>query len=85
MEKVKVKEKGGGGEEFTIRPYTKKELALLYFPHSNPRTAVNHLKRWIHKSSKLWDTLQDLGYRASSKDFTPLEVKAIVSHLGEPG
>ena len=29
--------------EFSIRPYTKKELALLYFPGSNPRTAVNHL------------------------------------------
>ena len=30
-------------EDFKIRMYTKKELALMYFPESQPRTAVNHL------------------------------------------
>ena len=30
-------------EDFKIRMYTKKELALMYFPESMPRTAVNHL------------------------------------------
>ena len=31
-------------EEFKIRTYTKKELALLYFPDSTPQAAGKHLK-----------------------------------------
>ena len=29
--------------EFTIRSYPKSELALLYFPESDPHVALNHL------------------------------------------
>lgn len=34
-------------EDFINRSYTKKELGLMYFPESMPRTAVNHLMSWI--------------------------------------
>ena len=55
-------------EEFIIRTYTKKELALMYFPESYPRTAVNHLMAWIHLSAPpLWNELLDMGYRKTSK------------------
>ena len=70
--------------EFIIRAYTKKELALMYFPDSMPRTAVNHLMAWIRKCTRLWDELQATGYQVSSKAFTPRQVKAIVEQLGEP-
>ena len=40
-------------EDFKIRMYTKKELALMYFPESMPRTAVNHLMVWIRRWS-IW-------------------------------
>lgn len=72
-------------EEFIIRTYTKKELALMYFPESYPRTAVNHLMAWIHLCTSLWNELLDMGYRKTSKVFSPKQVKAIVEYLGEPG
>ena len=71
-------------ENFIIRPYTKKELALLYFPDSLPRTAVNHLMAWIHRCTPLWQQLLDSGYSTTSKGFTPRQVRAIVEQLGEP-
>jgi hypothetical protein len=71
-------------DSFTIRSYTKKELALCYFPGSSPRTAVNHLMSWIHRCTPLWTQLQATGYQPTSKDFTPRQVRAIVEQLGEP-
>ncbi len=71
-------------DNFIIRTYTKKELALMYFPDSNPRTAVNHLMAWIHRCKPLWDELQAAGYYTASKAFTPRQVRAIVEQLGEP-
>lgn len=44
-------------EDFKIRTYTKKELALMYFPESYPRTAVNHLMVWIRRCDPLWEEL----------------------------
>ena len=70
--------------EFKVSAYTKKELALMYFPDSQPRTAVNHLMAWIRRCTQLWQQLQEMGYSTTSKAFTPREVKAIVEQLGEP-
>jgi hypothetical protein len=72
-------------EDFKIRMYTKKELALMYFPESMPRTAVNHLMAWIRLCTPLWDELLKMGYCKTSKSFSPKQVKAIVEYLGEPG
>ena len=47
-------------EDFKIRMYTKKELALMYFPESQPRTAVNHLMVWIRRCRPLWAELQNM-------------------------
>ena len=71
-------------KEFVIRAYTKKELALCYFPNSNPRTAVNHLMSWVRRCTQLWQQLQGMGYNVTCKAFTPRQVKAIVEELGEP-
>ena len=71
-------------KEFIIRAYTKKELALCYFPDSLPRTAVNHLMAWIRRCTPLWQQLQQTGYAATSKSFTPRQVRAIVEYLGDP-
>ena len=69
---------------FIIRTYTKRELALMYFPDSNPHTAVNHLMAWIRRCLPLWRQLQTMGYQNKCKRFTPREVRAIVEYLGEP-
>ena len=71
-------------EEFIIRQYTKKQLALMYFPDSNPRTAVKHLMAWIRLCTPLWSELQTTGYQKMSKNFTPRQVKLIIEYLGEP-
>ena len=71
-------------KEFEIRTYTKRQLALMYFPDSQPRTAVNHLMAWIRRCTTLWQQLQDMGYQTTCKAFTPREVRAIVNQLGEP-
>lgn len=72
-------------EDFINRTYTKKELGLMYFPESMPRTAVNHLMSWIRRCQPLWDELQEMGYEKTCKSFTPKQVKAIFDNLGEPG
>jgi len=69
---------------FKIRYYTKKELALLYFPDSQPRTAVNHLMTWIQNCPQLLEEFEATGYKVKNKDFTPRQVKAIVEQFGEP-
>ena len=71
-------------DTFTIKAYTKKELALMYFPESMPRTAVGHLMAWITRCPQLMTQLQASGYQTLNKAFTPRQVKAIVEHLGEP-
>ena len=70
--------------EFIFRPYTKKELALNYFPNSLPRTAVNHLMSWINRCPELLDELARTGYTTKAKSFTPRQVHLIVKHIGEP-
>ena len=71
-------------EQFKIRSYSKKELALLFFPDSTPETAVKHLMALIRRNDMLWDELQAMGYYNRRKTFTPREVRAIVDWLGAP-
>lgn len=69
---------------FTIHSYTKKELALMFFPDSTPRVAVNHLMALIRRNDMLCDELQKTGYKNTSKTFTPRQVQAIFEWLGAP-
>lgn len=71
---------------FKIRSYSKKELALEYFPTaSTPHAAVNHPMAWIKRCTELYESLMEIGYQKNAKYFTPREVKLIIEHLGEPG
>ena len=67
-----------------IRSYTKQELALLYFPDSDPRTATRHLMRWINRIPTLQQELKATGYYSNSKYFTTRQVCTILDYLGEP-
>jgi hypothetical protein len=72
-------------EQFTIKSYSKAELALLYFPDANStHVAVNRLMSWIKHCTPLWEDLQRQGYRKTTKWFSPREVRLIVEHIGEP-
>lgn len=71
---------------FTVRCYGKSELAELYFPALSKKMAIKKLKRWIDRCTPLTEALQEGRYAGEPvrRDFTPKEVKLIVSHLGEP-
>ncbi len=71
-------------ENFKIRSYTKKELALQFFPDSTPETAVKHLMALIRHNDMLCDELSEMGYYSRSKTFTPRQVQAIIDWLGAP-
>ena len=71
-------------ENFTMKAYSKKELALLYFPDSTPGTAVKHLMATIRQCDMLWDELLAMGYNKRRKTFTPREVRAIINWMGAP-
>ena len=67
-----------------LRSYTKQELALLYFPDSDPDVARAHLMRWIVRCTQLYEQLLKSGYNKRCKEFNPLQVSYIFFHLGEP-
>lgn len=70
---------------FRIRPYSKRELAKLYFPDTvNEETAVANLRNLMLRNRELLDELQQAHYRTRDKVFTPRQVSIIVSYLGEP-
>jgi hypothetical protein len=71
-------------EEFKIRTYTKIELACLYNPDMAISGALRTLSRWISGSNRLTEELCLLEYKSRNRVFTPLQVKTIVEHLGEP-
>ena len=71
-------------ETFKIRSYSKKELALRFFPDSTPRVAVNHLMALIRRNDMLSDELLSTGYKTTNKVFTPRQVQAIVDWIGAP-
>ena len=58
-----------------IRTYGKSELAMLYFPDSQPHTAVNHLMAWIRRCGPLNEELKSQHYVRTAKCFTPRQVE----------
>jgi hypothetical protein len=71
-------------KEFIIRSYGYCELALLYFPNNNKKSASTQLGRWVRQNEKLKMRLLELGYKPRKKILTPSEVKLIVEIFGEP-
>ena len=71
-------------KDFSIKPYTKKELALLYFPATDPHVAVNRLMTWVKRCPELHHALVEQGYKKNVKWLSTREVEMIVRWLGEP-
>lgn len=70
---------------FEVRSYTKKELALAYFPDvTDPHIATNRLMRWIVRNTELMEELRKHSYQKNFRFFTPAQVRLIVYYLGEP-
>ena len=67
-----------------MKIYTKRELAMRYFPNSSPRTATNNLARWIARSPILRQQLKESGYRSRCRVLTAKQIKIIIDFLGDP-
>ena len=67
-----------------IKRYTKKELALLYFPDSMPDTANKHLMRWIKRNKHLMQKLEEINYKPNERWFTKQEIEIIFRYIGPP-
>ena len=66
---------------FTIRSYSKSELAMLYSPYITPKAAVRKLNRWIAFKPGLQEQLRASGMLPNAKCYTPLQVHTIVEAL----
>ena len=71
----------GGG---LIRPYTKSELATMYFPIGSTSNALRRLNRYINHAHGLLPALLATGYRVNDRHFTRRQVQLIFEYLGEP-
>lgn len=70
---------------FRLRPYSKRELAKLYFPFTKrEESAVKNLGNLIRRNPGLLKELAEACYRPRDKIFTSRQVRVIVSYLGEP-
>ena len=71
--------KGEQGRGFKIKCYGRTELAQLYCPDVQPRSAYRRLKAWMALNPRLRPLLRQKG-----RSFTPAQVQRIISVLGEP-
>ena len=67
-----------------IKSYAKSELAMLYFPDSDPHVATVRLMGWIRRCRELRDRLAACHSSKFAKFFTAKEVGLIVEFLGCP-
>jgi hypothetical protein len=66
---------------FELKSYSRKELAMLYFPENKPKTASANFARWLLEQKEgrlLFERL------LRKKIFTKEVVRTIVDLLGEP-
>lgn len=67
-----------------IHSYSKQELALLYFPGSDPSTALKRLRRWINRIPALQESLCLGNPGKNAKFWTRHQVELIIEYLDEP-
>ena len=71
-------------EEWPLRPYYKRDLAIAYAPDITPASALNRLALWIHHNAALHEALLLAGYQVRQRMFTSLQVELICRYLGRP-
>ena len=69
---------------FVCRSYSFQELALLYNPHTTPKTASKILGKWIRETRGLQVALEQYGWKPRVRNLSPKIVACLVAFLGEP-
>ena len=73
-----------GGSPFSLRSYGFGQLAQLYYPDRDERSAVRLFREEMKLTRGLWDAMTAVGYKPYCKVLTRGQVKTIVQFLGEP-
>lgn len=82
--KKEEKECGGFFDEWSVRPYSKSELADAYSPEITHGAAVNRFGRWIRRNEALHAELLKTGYIERQQIFTSRQVALVFEYLGKP-
>lgn len=56
-------------DEWPVRPYSKRELAMAYAPDISPCSALNRLAGWVRHHQKLSHELDETGYQNRQRIF----------------
>jgi hypothetical protein len=70
--------------EFKVRPMKKWELAQMYRPGIQRKSAVDGLTNWINGCPDLLRELRATNYNPRSKVLTAVQVELITFYLGKP-
>ena len=73
-----------GEAPFAIQSYGFGQLAQLYYPDRDERSAVRLFREEMKLTRGLWDAMTAVGYKPYTKVLTRGQVKTIVQFLGEP-
>ena len=76
--------RGLGEAPFAIQSYGFGQLAQLYYPDRDERSAVRLFREEMKLTRGLWDAMTAVGYKPYTKVLTRGQVKTIVQFLGEP-
>lgn len=79
-----MKQKEDNTEEWVIKPYYKRDLAVAYAPDITPVAALNRLASWIHHHKVLYQALIDSGYNDRQRIFNSVQIGLIFLYLGRP-
>lgn len=70
---------------FKIKTYTKRELALLYFPGGGCIPGkVTLLNRWLRRDPEFFRLLKENGYKPRCHTLSARQVQLIAAFLCEP-
>jgi hypothetical protein len=64
-------------------PLCRKKLAALYFPDNTPKRASEKFTKWLGMEP-LRTQLREAGFKTYQRVFTPIQLRLVLSHLGEP-
>ena len=63
---------------------TKREIATLYFPNKNPKSAFEKITVWINNCKPLVRKLSRTGYKSGTHTLADRQISIFFDYLGEP-
>ena len=71
-------------KRFEIKDYDFCELAQMYYPDREYRTAVRRFREELQQTTGLGTALKNMNYKGNERVLTCSQVRVIVQYLGAP-